>query len=334
MVPPLAAGATPSLSISNNCTETAVQDPPGLPKETPPDVLQNLNILQGNHKKTATLLAWTISRLAERFGIERLGFFTLTFKDHVTDPKEAQRRLHSLVTHVLNDRFAEWVRVFERQKHGRIHYHLVVVLSGDIRTGVDWVAFEKGDYRTAGRDLRAEWAFWRDCAPLYGFGRTELLPVKSTAEGIGRYVGKYISKHIGCREERDKGVRLMAMSKGARIGSTNFGWQTPGARLWRRKLSILGKALGIESIEEMSERFGPRWAYFLQEPIGRLQLRKYPDLETFLADGREATDLPEGETSPTKLECSWIDEKRITIEQAALWASMILEYVAERHRSA
>ena len=62
------------------------------------------------------------------YGIERLGFLTLTFADHVTDAREAQRRFHSLATHVLNTRYrARWIRVLERHESGRIHYHLIVV---------------------------------------------------------------------------------------------------------------------------------------------------------------------------------------------------------------
>jgi hypothetical protein len=237
----------------------------------------------------------------------------LTFAQHVTEPKEAQRRLNSLLTNVIQSRYEQWVRVFERQESGRIHYHLLLVLADDIRTGVDFDAFERQDYRTASEALRSQWAFWRDCAPSYGFGRTELLPVKSTSEGIARYVGKYVSKHIENRQDRDKGVRLVAMSKGARIGSTRFAWATPGAWLWRKKLSLLAESLGIDSIEEMSEEFGPRWAYRIQEIVARFQLREYPNYAAYLADGRR----PEQQLSEaTNITMSRVDEGRLTLVQA------------------
>jgi hypothetical protein len=69
-----------------------------------------------------------------------------------------------------------------------------VVLDADIRTGLDFAAVAMRDYRTAPAALKSEWAFWRETAPRYGFGRTELLPIKSTAEGFSKYVGKYIAK--------------------------------------------------------------------------------------------------------------------------------------------
>jgi len=163
----------------------------------------------------------------------------------------------------------------------------LIVLPEDIRTGVDFVAFGAGDYSTASDFLRSEWAFWRDCAPRYGFGRTELLPVKSTGEGIARYVGKYISKHIENREEKDKGVRLVAMSRGARVGTTRFAWNTDGSWLWRRKLKALADALGVLEIGQMATLFGPRWAFRWKDIIARLQLSYYPSMEHAEADGRD-----------------------------------------------
>ena len=115
-----------------------------------PEIREKINLLQSNHKKTAALLAWTIFALAETYGVERMGMLTLTFADHVTEPKEATRRLKSLITGVLNPRYLAWVRVFERQKSGRIHYHLIVILREDIKTGVDFAAFQARDYRSAG----------------------------------------------------------------------------------------------------------------------------------------------------------------------------------------
>jgi len=242
---------------------------------------------------------------------------TLTFADHVTDPKEATRRLKSLIAGVLNPRYLAWVRVFERQESGRIHFHLIVVLKDDIKTGVNFVAFKAKDYRSASPALRAEWAFWRKTAKLYRFGRTELLPIKSSAEAISRYVGKYISKHIGCREERDKGVRLAGFSKGARVGSCRFAWATPGSWVWRRKLKVLGEALGVSDIAGMTVRFGARWAYKLRDVVARFQLQDYPTEETCIADGRLPFREMEGSTD---IHCSIVNPGRATLAEAIVEA--------------
>lgn len=241
-------GSFPCLN-SNNCTEWAS------------------NKLSTQHRKAAAALIWNIVAMVKKWGIERIGFLTLTFRDHVLDAKEAQRRFHSLRTHVLSKRYPAFIRVFERQKSGRIHYHLLVVCSDDIRTGIDFEAVMRCDYRSAGEILRSEWAFWRQNAKKYGFGRTELLPIKSTTDGISKYVGKYIAKHISSRKLEDKGIRLVDYSKDARIATTCFTWVSPGGVEWRRKLKLFAEMVCIArghpvvSMKVLSLLLGPRWAY-------------------------------------------------------------------------
>lgn len=252
----------PCLS-SNNSTEATFQGP-----------CKSALDLTPQQKKSACALAWNVQAMAEKFGLERLGFLTLTFADHVLDPKEAQRRLNSLASHVLRVRYPlGFVRVFERQKSGRIHYHLLVVLPEDVRTGVDFDAFGRGDYRSASAYLRGEWSYWRKSAKAYGFGRTELMPVRSTEEGIGRYVGKYIGKHHAARKEEDKGVRLVEYSRGARTATTRFGWSSDNAAEWRAKVRLFAQItaarLGVEinDLADLTSYLGPRWAYHHREFI-------------------------------------------------------------------
>lgn len=267
---PAGAACLPCLS-SNNSNETSTQNTP-----------ESLAVIDfkrfsTQHKKSACALAWNVEFLAKKYGLERLGFLTLTFAQDIKDPKEAQRRFNSLATGVLRKRYEEYLRIYERTKKGRIHYHLLVVLPCDIRTGVDFNELEKGIYTSAGPALRAEWAFWRRTAKEYGFGRTELLPVKSTAEGIARYVGKYISKHISQREERDKGFRLVEYSRGARQVSTRFAFNSPGSHDWRRKLELFcayvsgfkGYCVGFD---DLKHELGPNWAFNHREFIAGLPL--------------------------------------------------------------
>lgn len=230
------------------------------------------NRLSTQHRKAAAALAWNVKAMCERHGIERVGFLTLTFSDHVTDVKEASKRFNSLASNVLNGRYADWVRVIERQKSERIHYHLLVAMGEDIRTGVDFARLADRDYSTAGKALRGEWAFWRSTARKYRFGRTELLPIKSSDEAIGRYVGKYIAKHIEARKDEDKGARLVAYSKGARVAVTRFSWVSPGAATWRRKVRtfawMMFQSQGIPpTMHGLRVALGPRWAYRWREFI-------------------------------------------------------------------
>jgi hypothetical protein len=215
-----------------------------------------------------------VESFVERHGLEKVGFLTLTFADHVLDPKEGQRRFNSLASNVLNDRYRGWIRVFERQKSGRIHYHLLVALDVDVRTGCDFDEIAQGDYRTAPASLRREWAFWRSTAKRYRFGRTELLPIRTTVQAAARYVGKYIGKHMGARQEWDKGVRLVAYSRGSQSASTRFAWATEG-REWRRGVDALARIeaarfrVDIETLKAdgLSSVIGKRWGWDKRELV-------------------------------------------------------------------
>lgn len=255
------AAAPPSLSNSNNCNE---------------EIEGTINKLTGGHRRMAFVITHEIMELGREFGLNQLGFLTLTFADLVLDLREAQRRFHSLVTGILNERYDRCIGVWERMKSRRLHCHLVVNLAEDIRTGFDFSKighkdWRLNDYSSANLALRREWAFWRKTGKAYGFGRTEILPVRSTAEGIAKYVGKYVAKHIDRREEDDKGkriVRFIGFSEpGARKASAKFGWNSNGAKEWRLKIEAYARLHGAETYEEFTKLFGNKWAYRLYEQI-------------------------------------------------------------------
>lgn len=230
--------------------------------------------LIGPRKKVALALSWNVASMCKKWGIERVGFLTLTFADHVLDAKEAQRRFNSLATNVLRKRYPAHIAVLERQKSGRIHYHLLVVLPDDIRTGIDFDAIASGDYKTANKALRLEWAFWRKTAPGHGFGRTELLPIKSDADAMGQYVGKYIAKGHACRTEADKGVRLVRYSGGARMATCKFMELTEGSAEWRAKVCTFVRQMSaahphrrIRDMDDLAFHYGKRWAYHWRDYI-------------------------------------------------------------------
>jgi hypothetical protein len=259
------ASALPCL-FSNKCTEE---------EKTEKETTDPVNILKGGHKRSAQVLYLEIMALVKAYGLNRIGFLTMTFKDHVTNLREAQRRFRSIRTHVIVKRYERAIAVWERQKSGRIHFHLVVVVNEDIRTGANFEAFKRQDYRSANAALRGEWAFWLRTCPKYRFGRHELMPVKSNAEGVARYVGKYISKHIRQRVADDKGARLVryiGYKAGERTASCRFSWNSENAWIWRHKVAAYAKRHGVTDLDGMRRKFGPRWAYqrcreILAEPL-------------------------------------------------------------------
>lgn len=234
--------------------------------------------LTGPHKKVAAALSWNVAHLCQKYGIDRVGFLTLTFADHVLDVREASRRFNSLHSNVLRKRYAACIRVLERQKSGRIHYHLLVVLPDDIRSGVDFGEFASGKYSSAGQHLRREWAFWRKTAPLYRFGRTELMPIRSSGGALGQYVGKYIGKHIGQREERDKGARLVSYSGDARMATSKHSTYSTMPDQWRAKLLTFVRQVEawkqlqnpntrIRTMDDLAFHLGKRWAFHWRDYI-------------------------------------------------------------------
>jgi hypothetical protein len=198
--------------------------------------------------------------MASTFGIERLGFLTFTFADNVQAIKEAQRRFNSLNTHAMKGRYSAWVAVVQRHQDGRIHMHIVVVCKKDIRTGFDFAAIKRRDYSSASSYLRAEWAFWRKAAPKYGFGRTELLPVRTDTDRFGTYVARYLAKQYGTRLE-EKGARLVRYSKGWRTVHGPFSWVGDRERKIRadERLEEIFRTLGISGEGDAERRWGRGW---------------------------------------------------------------------------
>lgn len=236
--------------------------------------------LVGPRKKVALALSWNVASMCKTWGIERVGFLTLTFADHVTDSREAQRRFNSLATHILRKRYPAHIAVMERQASGRIHYHLLVVLAEDIRTGVDFDELARFKelgrkaYRSAPKALAREWAFWRKTSKAYGFGRTELLPIKSDADAMGQYVGKYIAKGQAFRTEDDKGVRLVRYSGGARMATCKFAELGSYPTEWRAKVCTFVRQMAeayphrrIRDMDDLAFHFGSRWAFHWRDYI-------------------------------------------------------------------
>jgi hypothetical protein len=255
----------------NNSTEISHPDTPQPNK----DELLKAICVDKKYRKTSTALSANVIEFSVKYGLEKLGFLTLTFADHVTCYKEASKRFNSLATHVLNHRYKAFIKVMERQKSGRIHYHLIVALDNDIRSGFKFSDVSNGNYKSAGAALRAEWSFWRLTAKKYRFGRTELLPIKSNHEAIGRYVGKYIGKHMLERLPEDKGARLVSYSKGCRVMNTKFSWVSSGASEWRAKVRVfahlVSERTGCEpTFDGLRQELGTKWAYNNREFIAGL----------------------------------------------------------------
>jgi hypothetical protein len=251
---------------SNNGIENATRGEQGKTGQEKVEAISALtSLLSPYHKKAAQTLFLNVQRLItkEASSVNHVGFLTLTFPDNVTDHKEAHERFRSFRTNYLSKHpsFGSWVHVKERQKRGAWHYHIIVVLKGDIRSGVNWDELSRGVYRSANPYLKSLWQDLRENLQKYGFGRSELLPIRSNEEAMARYIGKYISKHMGSRTDSDKGVRLVNYSRDWVRNSVRFAWNTDNAHEWRRKLSLFAGYIGCSEFYQISEKLGSGWAY-------------------------------------------------------------------------
>ena len=242
-------------------------------------------VLSPYHKKAAQTLFLNVQRLVNEVpDIGHIAFLTLTFKDNVTDHKEASRRYNSWNTNFFSKHpaFGNYINTKEVQVRGAWHFHILVQLKGNIREGFDFAAYKtwlEGNNRfnkqcpTGNAFLKTLWADFRENLEQYGLGKIHSLePIESTAEAIGRYVGKYISKHIGNRSEDQKGVRLVNYSRGWLRNSVKFAWNTQGAHEWRSKLAMFAKSLGCSELYQLSEKLGPGWVYKYLDDIIAIDL--------------------------------------------------------------
>lgn len=261
---------------------------------------KQLNEFTTAHRKSAYALQQNVEAFINKFGLNKVGFLTLTFADNVQDPKEAQRRFNSIRTNFLKRLFRHYIRVVERTKAGRIHYHLLVATDKDIRRGLNFRQIAAKNYSSANSAIREYWHTLREAMPRYGFGRSELLPVKTNSKGLARYVAKYIGKHIDSRIIADKGVRLCQTSQDKGIcwkaATSNFQFASPGSRQWRKKLKAWVDELDAylfekclrggyfpskkdyipitqdNYLERLKEELGSKWAYKNRQAIASIEL--------------------------------------------------------------
>ena len=229
-----------------------------------------------SNKQTFALVS-NVDRFIADCGPDNVGFLTLTFPDNVTDHKEAQSRFNSMASNYLRSRFGGYILVKERQKRGAWHYHLLIDTRQPIRTQGRWIGKK---FRANHPQLTALWAELRQKMAVYGFGRHELLPIRTTAAQMARYMGKYLSKTLSRpRDPRDQGARikLVVYAQSVRRAiAGRFGWAGPRSAELRHEVQLVAQLyFDSKNEEQISDMLGHRWAFFLY-PLAflRSQTRK------------------------------------------------------------
>lgn len=304
----LAGGEAASLSLNHNCIAPGVADDSDGQQPLPFQ-------LTGSQKKTAFALEQNVAAMIEEAGLENCGFLTLTVGDLITcseagcagcgkehfrqvwEAPESSRRIHSLMTNLLDELFPRAVIVTERHKSGAIHFHLIVECLGDIRTGFDFEAFldarnarkagyvdheaEKRYADSATPVLKRLWSILRERLPSYGFGRAELTPIYKTGEAVSRYVSKYVEKNLFNRRPEDKGKKLVRYMgwRGSQMTANKFSWCNPRATAWRNKARDLAALALVTSREKVAAAFGARWSFKLTRVMHAVDDRPLPAFE-------------------------------------------------------
>jgi len=256
--------------------------------------------IQSNHRKTAHALRENASAFVERHGLHRCGFLSLTFKDKMW-PIPAARCFKKAVRS-FHDYCVDWIWVMGLGKSFRIHYHALLALELDIRTGIDLSAYPKlltledgydpfGLWCAKGtipiqqcrKELRA--ALSRNTAlqglrtEMYprlrdaGFGQQiNLSPIFTDGPTIAKYLRtNYLEVVLG-RSASFRRQRLVGYKQGSeRCYRSSFAWV--GHREWRDACQRIAQALGVDDYSGMCPTFGPKWGHrigFLMEALRSL----------------------------------------------------------------
>lgn len=264
--------------------------------------------------KKAESLSLNVHRMVELYGIERVAFVTLTFRQNLRCFRTAQKRFNSLASNVLRDEFQASICAVHRQRRGAIHYHLIVATKEDIRTGFDFESWREllaltelfgrdhprcdllaqRVFRSANPALRAIWSMFRSAGPRFGFGRIETYPVRSNSEAVARYVGSYVRVGAENRELRDKGMRTIRYSLpgGQRVATARFSWVDGPGRDWRRGCALFSALTGVTDFQA---EWGSRWARHFRFDIGTLGRWADRIGETFFPFLEKLVDVPKEE---------------------------------------
>jgi hypothetical protein len=311
-------------------------------------------------RKKMFALRERIEWMVREYGIEHVGLQTLTIRENVTHGKEFNKRFKSISTNVFPKIFQDWIRVYERQKRGAWHVHVVVATKADIRAGSNPDALNKllkdknerkipkstyyaGLKQYASPNLRAIWKEFRRLCGIrefqqrrkskgkryYKFDACHLLPIISTPQALAVYVSKYISKGFENRRPEDKGMRLVGCSKRvSRVCSEKFSWVDGAGSLWRTKLGILAEMLNLKSIDEFASKFGSKWAYHLRPAIDVLLLPHYANMKLARADGWNLVNTSDGSPWP------WADLElpKAQIRQSWTEAFRVVQNLISRRR--
>jgi len=159
--------------------------------------------------------------------------------------------------------------------------------------------------------------------PKYGFGRSELLPVKSCGAAMAEYVGKYLSKPADVPEDWGRFRRVEYHHGGEPWRTSTCQRAAVGGVSWVWRTGLKAYCEGHRVTEgDLADRLGPRWAWKLKGDVF------HSFVEAF-ARGGVPLSLWCRARLPTVLECAIrgaVEDSRDRIAGGVEWASAIKEW--------
>ncbi len=200
----------------------------------------------------------------EHFGENNVALLTLTMPTLCLSATEFQKSWHSMRTHALKKEFDTGMWIRERQpRTGSWHAHAVVNVGYDIRTGFPFDQVERGFYANVDGRTRRLWKSLREMSEKYGFGRTELLPIKASGPACARYLVKYLGKVRSTdKNEGGEKCRLFGIWGGVRFVSSSFCFLS--SRLIYMRKIWFAHEVGASNFSVM---FGKNWWNPLKGPL-------------------------------------------------------------------
>lgn len=255
-------------------------------------------------RKLAFQAVGLVGDFAAHWGHGHVAMLTLTVEEQNVSPREFARRWNSFKTHE-----GGWIngflRFLEPQQRGTPHYHVLVATGFDLAPNAfNWAAFNetrrqegepKAEFdrrrkspewraacqayaRSAVPELRELWRHLRKVLPRYGFGRTELLPLRDKT-GAAVYCGGYLRTGAQERYGAWKGARLIECDRVSsqmwRKHARGFQFNQTAERIWRFQLGKWATSVRCRDEEELRKRFGSNWCFRHRDEIMRIDA---PDL--------------------------------------------------------
>jgi hypothetical protein len=234
--------------------------------------LKSDNCIRTQRRKQLFVAQENIRLYIDKSGVNNIGVLTITTASECLAARAFQAKWHSLRTNVLTRMFPTGMWIRERQpRTGNWHCHAVVNLARDIRTGFPFDQVRRGFYANVDPELRSVWKQLREKAKSYGFGRTELLPIKQSGPGCARYLTKYLSKSfVSEKILGEEQCRLFGVWGGVRFVKSGFDWLSN--RIMRKRKAWLAATAGLKDFDGFRALYGPFWWSVIGEVLMKVIL--------------------------------------------------------------